>query len=449
MASLSRLTRAALGTTAGVAGVAFVAYEQDEGVRRSMIFWSRVLPIYAHYRWLQYVELPARGIDNSSDECMRAYDVLHERYAPIVERSALELRGFYLKAAQLVSTRDDFVPPAYLVWCKRMQAEVPTPFRPGEGRRIVEKALGGAEEFARTFAHWEEQPCGSASIGVVHRARLAGDGREVAVKVMMPGIESKFRSDLGTIRRFCALAMPQHVSGLDEIDAQFFTEFDYTLEARSMETIHDNLARTRWTKKVVVPRPVPELCSQHVLVMEYLPGVKLDDGLRAQWSRVAERRGVSLDKLEAIERSRPPRELSDSHWRHLAVRLWLRIFDLAANAPRLAFNWTVGALVGVRLRTEWTEVPIDLAAVIRTICDVHAHELFVDGCFNGAPAAAPSPARYLSEPGARRSHAAPRPHPAHPRHSVLVGCTDAQATPTPATSCCSPTGASGWSTTGR
>ena len=47
----------------------------------------------------------------------------------------------------------------------------------------------------------------------------------VAVKVMAPGIEAKFRSDIATVKRFCKLAMPQHVSALDEIEKQFFSEF--------------------------------------------------------------------------------------------------------------------------------------------------------------------------------------------------------------------------------
>lgn len=375
------LGRLALG--AGVGGAGLLAY-RDEGVRRSLTFWSQALPVYAHYRFLQYVELPVRGVHLSSPESERRYDQLHEMYAPRVEALALALRGFYLKGAQIVSTRDDILPEAHLRWCKRMQSEVPTPFPPGESRRVVEEALGGAKAFGRTFSHWQDEPLGAASIGVVHRARLARDGREVAVKVMMPGIEAKFRSDIGTVKRFCRLAMPQHVSALDEIEAQFFTEFDYVLEARNMAAIHANLMSTRWAALVAVPEPILELCSAQVLVMELLPGEKLDTGLRRQWERVAACRGLSLAELEAAERGRPARPIGEGAWRHTAALWLLGAADACANALRFAYNWSAGLALG-RLPYARSERPACLASILRLLCEVHAHEIFVDGLFNGDP----------------------------------------------------------------
>lgn len=61
------------------------------------------------------------------------------------------------------------------------------------------------------------------------------DGREVAVKVQFPRIEEQFRSDLKTIKTFCAMALPQHVQPLEETEKQFMTEFDYALEANNLE----------------------------------------------------------------------------------------------------------------------------------------------------------------------------------------------------------------------
>ncbi|KAG8469557.1 hypothetical protein KFE25_006012 [Diacronema lutheri] len=377
------LGRLALGATAGVGGMAALA-SQDEGVRRSLTFWSRALPIYAHYRWLQYVELPLRGVDLASAESERRYNELHERYAPRVEKLALELRGFYVKGAQIVSMREDILPEAHLRWCKRMQAEVPTPFAPDESRRVVEEALGGAEAFARTFLHWDDEPLGAASIGVVHRARLARDGREVAVKVMMPGIERKFRSDIGTVKRFCQLAMPQHVSALDEVEAQFFSEFDYVLEARNMARVHANLMPTRWARRVAVPAPLLDLCSHHVLVMELLPGEKLDVGLRSQWKRVAARRGISLAELEAAERAKPARPLGEGAWVHALALALVRAADVCANLGRLAYNWSAGLALG-RLPYSWSELPAPLSSILRLLCEVHAHELFENGVLNGDP----------------------------------------------------------------
>ena len=86
--------------------------------------------------------------------------------------------------------------------------QVPTEFGPGQAREIVAKALG--RPLSEVFASFDDTPMGVASIGEAHRATLL-DGREVVVKVMMNGIEEKFRADLATIIAFCKLAQPQHV----------------------------------------------------------------------------------------------------------------------------------------------------------------------------------------------------------------------------------------------
>ena len=83
---------------------------------------------------------------------------------------------------------------------------------------------------------------------------------------------------------------------MDEIEKQFLTEFDYTLEAINMQVtmlrfsllsfyalleltisalsqdIHDNIM-PKWGDKVYVPAPVMELCRPQVLVMDYVPGM--------------------------------------------------------------------------------------------------------------------------------------------------------------------------------
>ncbi len=85
---------------------------------------------------------------------------------------------------------------------------MPTEFGPGQARKIIEESLG--RPLSEVFASFDDTPLGVASIGEAHRATLL-DGREVVVKVMMNGIEQKFRADLSTIIMFCKLAQPQHV----------------------------------------------------------------------------------------------------------------------------------------------------------------------------------------------------------------------------------------------
>lgn len=69
------------------------------------------------------------------------------------------------------------------------------------------------------------------SKGQVHKAVLRKTGETVAVKVLCPGMESKFRADIRTLKSFCQLAMPQHVTAFAEIEKQFCTGgvFELTL----------------------------------------------------------------------------------------------------------------------------------------------------------------------------------------------------------------------------
>jgi aarF domain-containing kinase len=143
--------------------------------------------------------------------------------------------GFYLKQAQTVSTRDEFIPKDYMEFCKRMQDKVPTEFAPGEAKTLVAKTLG--RPFDDVFTEWDEEPLGIASIGEVHRARLK-DGREVAVKVMMPGIEAKFRADLKTLLAFCRVAQPQHVKPLEEIEVR--TRLVFVATSASVFVFHNS-----------------------------------------------------------------------------------------------------------------------------------------------------------------------------------------------------------------
>ena len=60
------------------------------------------------------------------------------------------------------------------------------------------------------------------------------------------------------------------------------SEFDYRRESSHQETIRIGLSEAGFDKSVVVPRTYPELCTREVLVMEFLPGVKLTEVVRSR-----------------------------------------------------------------------------------------------------------------------------------------------------------------------
>jgi len=353
----------------------------DEGRKRSLRFWINIFPKYLHYRWVEY---NFRRLDEEAQQ--EEYKRLHIKYSPMIHDLTLEMRGFYLKNAQQMSIRDDFVPEPYLTWCKEMQDQAPVILEEGAARKIIEENLG--RPIGECFAEFDDNPIGSASIGQVHQAKLH-DGREVAVKVMHPGSEKLFRSDLKTLRYFCEIAMPQFVPGLDEIERQFLTEFDYKLEAGNLREARDAvMTDPYWAKRVMIPEPVMDLCGHEVLTMTYVPGVKLIEGVKKQMRKYAIRQGKTFDELE----SEFKRKLEEEGYMSLDANTnqnarYQRMQDLAdysRNWWRLTWNWTLGWVLP-NFNVEWSPKIINLGEILTLALKVHGYEIFVKGKFNGDP----------------------------------------------------------------
>ena len=156
----------ALCSTAGVGAYA----QHDEGTARSMTFWYHAFPVWAQYRAVQWrnrdlarIGVPTwTGLVLRDDDADAAYERLHERHAHKVRDLVFDMRGFYFKNAQMLSTRDDFVPRQYLEWCKLTQDKAPTEMGPGEAEAIARAGLADAGH-PDAFEWWEEEPCGVAS----------------------------------------------------------------------------------------------------------------------------------------------------------------------------------------------------------------------------------------------------------------------------------------------
>ena len=424
------LAKAAAGAAAAVGAVGTglaIRSSQDEGTHRSLTFWYHCLPVYLEYRAVQFRNrdvgkrgwnLPAwTGIPLDDAEADRAYDALHDKHARPIRDLVLQMRGFYFKNAQLLSTRDDFVPSQYLEWCKETQDAAPCEMRPGEARAIAEKALAeklglrgagdgdGAVSDESTsgarsssiFAFWDETPLGVASIGTVHAARLTErfGGHEVCVKVQAPGIERRFRADIKTCIDFCRLAMPQHAPPLEEIERQFLTEFDYRAEAANLAEARANLL-PKWAHKIDVPVPYHDLCTKEVLVMSKLPGVKLVDGVRERFARLAAARGWDAEEMERTQTNAiaagvlRKRDVDAEARATRRANAFLAVADALVRKPRFYLSrLSRFRSSGTETETETRFSPsprlVNIGEVLKTLLDVHAEEIFVHGAFNGDP----------------------------------------------------------------
>lgn len=182
----------------------------------------------------------------------------------------------FIKLGQILSTRPDVLPPAYLEALARLQDKIaPVPF--GEIEQLVQDELG--VRMSKAFARFEPRPVAAASLGQVHRAELR-DGRPVAVKVQRPGIRDTIRTDLEALAEIAGLADAYTDAGrkysfrdaLDEFREALLGELDYRQEAENLTALADALEEF---PRIVVPRPVPDYTTGVVLTMDYVNGTNL------------------------------------------------------------------------------------------------------------------------------------------------------------------------------
>jgi predicted unusual protein kinase regulating ubiquinone biosynthesis (AarF/ABC1/UbiB family) len=183
----------------------------------------------------------------------------------------------FVKLGQLLSTRSDLLPPAYLDALSRLRDDV-EPLPPGVAEQVVEDELG--VRISRAFGSFEPRPLGSASLGQVHRATLR-DGRPVAVKVQRPGIRRQALEDMEVIAELAAF-VDRHAgtasrlglgSMVEEFRGSLLGELDYRQEADNLKVLGDILADF---DRIVVPRPIDDYTTSRVLTMEYVEGRSID-----------------------------------------------------------------------------------------------------------------------------------------------------------------------------
>jgi ubiquinone biosynthesis protein len=190
-----------------------------------------------------------------------------------------DLGPSFIKLGQIISTRPDLIPPDVISELKKLQDDVPAiPLE--DVRAQIEETLGAPVE--QIYAHFEEKPLACASIGQVHRARLAdGDGHaEVVVKIQRPKIRNTIERDLDLLyflARVIERAIPESrtyapVGLVSEFDRAIMAELDFTVEADNAEKFAGN-----FTENPIVrfPRVYRQATGKKVLTLEFFDGKKV------------------------------------------------------------------------------------------------------------------------------------------------------------------------------
>ena len=203
------------------------------------------------------------------------YDLDRDKNAAELAKALGGLKGPIMKAAQLLSTIPEALPPEYARELAQLQSAAP-PMGPAFVRRRMQAELG--PDWRAQFADFTLESTASASLGQVHRA-TSHDGRALAVKLQYPDMQSAVEADVTQLKVAFAIHArmdPAIDTGemLKEIAARLREELDYDLEAR-----HTALYRLIFSDDplVRVPDILPELSTKRLLTMSWLEGRRLLD----------------------------------------------------------------------------------------------------------------------------------------------------------------------------
>jgi ubiquinone biosynthesis protein len=192
-------------------------------------------------------------------------------------RKGLERLGpIFVKFGQVLSTRRDLIPLDVADELARLQDRVP-PFPAAQARALIEQAFG--QRIDEVFASFEAEPVASASIAQVHFGVLK-DGREVAVKVLRPGMLQIIDQDMNLLHLLARWVERLSADGkrlkprevVAEFDGYLHDELDLVREAANAAQLRRNMDGLNL---VMVPEMVWELCKPGVMVMQRMHGVPI------------------------------------------------------------------------------------------------------------------------------------------------------------------------------
>jgi ubiquinone biosynthesis protein len=208
-------------------------------------------------------------------------------------RLALEALGpIFVKFGQVLSTRRDLLPADIADELAKLQDQVP-PFPSAQVLATLERVYG--KPVGEVFAEFNPLCVASASVAQVHFAVLP-DGKEVAVKVLRPGIAAVIENDLALLDIGAGLVETLWAEGkrlrprevVAEFEKHLHDELDLMREAASASQLRRNFEGSPLLR---IPEVYWDFCTSEAMVMERMHGTPISqvESLRAQ--------GVDIPRL--------------------------------------------------------------------------------------------------------------------------------------------------------
>lgn len=192
-----------------------------------------------------------------------------------------QLGPTFVKLGQLIASSPSLFPAPLAEACARTLDEV-GPFPPDQVWAQMTEDLGRPPE--AVFASFDDRPLSAASIAQVHAVTLP-NGRAAVVKLQRPNIAHRMNTDL-RIQYFLArkvlmrfeIARRANVTAMvEDLHAVTNQELDAELEAERQQAFRDHIGAFGDNTQVTAPEVYEEYCGRHVICMERMSGVPMDD----------------------------------------------------------------------------------------------------------------------------------------------------------------------------
>lgn len=241
-----------------------------------------------------YKKLMMAHTDKNTDEYAKALSHLHSYWASRCLELCRANGGIYVKCGQFAANFGA-LPMEYRIHLQLLQDKAtPRPFSVVD--RVLMQELGAGADVV--FAEFDQQATAAASLAQVHRARLH-NGKEVAVKVQYPGLQSAATADLTTLKflnNITKLMFPEFNLWwlYSELKIKLEEELDFHTETNNSLRLTRCLSSN---KAIAVPRVFNEFCTSKIITMEWISGCKVTDTNVLKELKISPHQvGVELEK---------------------------------------------------------------------------------------------------------------------------------------------------------
>lgn len=181
----------------------------------------------------------------------------------------------FIKLGQILSARVDLLPIEYCTELSKLRTDVaPMPYE-----EVEEILRNNYENIDEIFVYIERTPLGSASIAQVHKAKLKKNNKEVAIKIRRPNIDQIMSNDLNLLRKAIHMLQLHKLIKVIDIDLALDQIYDTTMEETNFKYEADHLRefkeRNKDSEYIDCPIVYTKLCTEDVIVMEYIDGIKV------------------------------------------------------------------------------------------------------------------------------------------------------------------------------